>query len=63
MARSYRWIATADLIQLRKRHQVALRRAALTIGYFARQDCERIAFHIHEIDVELAARAAQQKLL
>jgi len=63
MARVYRWIKTEDLELLRSRHCVKLRNAQNRLGYLAEQEARRLEFHIHEIDVELASREAQNKLL
>lgn len=63
MSRVYRYSKTEDLEELRSRKMVRARRLERSVSYLDKQELRRIRFNVKQIDVELAARAAQERLL
>lgn len=62
MSKVYRNTSTIELIRNKQRKQLELMRVANIRSYWARKDAARLAHMIHQIDVELAARAARKPL-
>ena len=63
MARVYRYMKLDDLLELQSRKRVMLARVEKSYGWLDKQEAKRIRFNLHQIEVELACRAAQGKLL
>jgi len=62
MSKVYRNTSTLDLIrnQMLKRHELS--RVIGVPSYWAKKEVLRLEYMIHQIDVELAAREAQEPL-
>jgi len=62
MAKVYRNTSTIELIRNKCRKQLELMKVANVHSYWARKEKARLEYLIKQIDVELAARAAQRSL-
>lgn len=62
MSKVYRNTPTIDLIKNRGRKMCKLMIARQYNTYFAKKDRARLEYQIHQIDVELEARALQKPL-
>lgn len=62
MSKVYRNTHTIDLIRNKDRKKIALWRLQRESGYWARKEYARLLHMIHQIDVELEARALQKPL-
>jgi len=62
MSKVYRNTPTIELIKNKGRKHMELLRVLYINSYWARKEKLRLEYMIHQIDVELAARAAQEPL-
>jgi len=62
MSKVYRNTSTIELIKNKGRKQLELLRVKHINSFWARKEVLRLEYMIHQIDVELAARAAQDTL-